>query len=167
MKEIILRNLPLLIITFFLTVNFSCSTGKYLKSEAVSEIDMRGSFTLFLYSEYEEIKIAILDIEGDEYTIKMAGSPHNYVAVRGVDAETAVKSAVGHIYSQRNRWNKILAPDGRVIGYDFRARYNIFRYGIPDILDVSYRVEDKKVIVSVDIKHSIRKSYYHGITGGN
>ena len=167
MKKVISRNLPSLIITFFLTVSLSCSTGMYLKSEAVSETDMSGPFTLFLYSEYEEIKIAILDIEGDEYTLEMAGSPHNYVAVSGIDADTAVKSAVGHIYSQRNRWNKILAPDGSVIGFDFRARYNIFRFGVPDILDVSYRVEGKKVIVSVDIKHSIRKSYYRRLHGGN
>ena len=167
MKEIIFRNLTLLSITFFLTVSFSCSTGQYLKTEVDGETDISGPFTLFLYSEYEAIKIAILDIEDDQYTIEMSGSPYNYVVTRGVAAETAVKSAVEHISSQRNRWNKILAPDGGVIGYDFRAKYNIFRYGTPDILDVSYRIEDKKVIVSVDIKQSIRNNFYRRIFGGD
>jgi len=166
MKEVIFRNLPSFIIIFFLTVSFSCSTGKYLKTEAVSEKDLNGAFSLFLYSEYEEIKVAILDIEGDEYTIEMSGSPHNYVVARGIAAETAIKSAVEFIYSHRNRWNKILAPDGSVIGYDFRAIHHSTVYGTPDILDVSYRIEDKKVIVSVDIKSTIRKNFYRRIHGG-
>ncbi len=167
MKTIMCRNLPLTILLLFLAVSVSCSTGMYIKSEAVSDADISGSFTLFLYSEYESIKIAILDIEGDDYTIEMSGSPHNYLSSSGVAAEVAVQSAVKFIYSQRNQWSKILAPDGSLIGYDFRAIHQSFTYGIPDILDVSYQIKDKKVVASVDIKHSIRKNYYRNIHGGD
>jgi hypothetical protein len=165
MKDGFFRNLPSLIIITLLTINFSCSTVKYLKTETISETEMTGVFTLFLYSEYQEIEIAILDIEGDQYTIEMSGSQYNYVAARGVTAESAVKSAVGFINSQRTWWSRILAPDGSVIGYDLRARYNTLHYGIPDILDVSYWIEDEKVIVEVDIKQSIRKSFYRRVLG--
>jgi hypothetical protein len=167
MKESFFRNLSLIIVASLLTVSFSCSTVKHLKTERVNETDISGPFTLFLYSEYEEMKVAILDIEGDQYTFEMSGSPYNYDVFKGIGAEAAIKSAVEFISSQRNHWTNIVAPDGSVIGYDFRAIYNRFQYGIPDILEVEYRIEDKKVIASIDFKHTIKKGIYRRILGGD
>ena len=165
MKKGIFRNLPLIIVTLFLTFSISCSTIQHLKTERVNETDINGLFTLFLYSEYEVMNLAILDIEGDQYTFEMSSSPHNYDVFKGMEAEAAIKSAVEFISSQRNHWTKIIAPDGSVIGYDFRAIFNSFKYGTSDILDAEYHIEDKKVIASIDFKFTIRKSMYRRIHG--
>lgn len=167
MKKGVFRNLLLFIATLLLTFSFSCSTIQHLKTERVNETDINGLFTLFLYSEYEEMHVAILDIEGDQYTFEMSGSPYNYDVFSGMEAETAVESAVKFISSQRNHWTKIIGPDGSVIGYDFRAIYNSFRYGVRDILEVTYRIEDTKVIASIDFKHTIKKRIYRRILGGD
>jgi len=161
------RYIVLITASFLLMLSVSCSMGKYLKTETVNEVELGGSYTLFLYRDWLDQKIAILDIEGDGYTFMMTGSLFNYVSQKGVAAEDTLNSAVEFIYSQRNQWKRILDDNGNIIGYDFRPLYHATRYGTPDILDVAYRVENDKVIVTVDIKQSIRKRYYQDVFGAD
>ena len=154
------------ILILFLTVGFSCTTGKYLKTETTGTADVSGEITLFLYRDVYRLEAAILDIEGDDYTFEMTGSGHNYTVEKSVPAELAVKKAVGLMRSQRNRLKKILDDNGHTIGYQFSPVYGIFRYGSTDILDVDYRIEDKKVSVTVDVKNTIRDRYYRDIFRG-
>jgi hypothetical protein len=155
------------ILILFLTVSFSCTTGKYLKTETAGTADISGEITLFLYKDVYLIEAAVLDIEGDDYTFEMTGSGHNYTVEKSVPAELAVKKAFGSISSQRGRLRKILADNGNKIGYEVRPVYGIFRYGSSDILDVDYRIEDKKVSVTVDVKSTFRDRYYRDIFRGN
>lgn len=159
------RHMLLITISFLLMLSISCSLGKFMKTETVSEVDISGFYTLFLYNDWMDKKIAILDIEGDGYTFVMSGSRYNYVSQKGVSAEDALKSAVGFIYSQRNQWKIIQDDNGNIIGYDLRPLYHTTRYGASDILDVAYRAENDKVIVSVYIKQSIQRLYYRDIFG--
>ncbi len=154
------------ILILFLTVSFSCTTGKYLKTETAGTADVSGEITLFLYKDVYLIEAAFLDIEGDDYTFEMTGSGHNYAVEKSVPAELAVKKAFGFISSQRGRLRKILADNGNTIGYEVSPVYGIFRYGSSDILDIDYRIEDKKVSVSVDIKGTFRDRYYRDIFRG-
>jgi hypothetical protein len=141
--------------------------GKYLKTETVRTADISGEFTLFLYGDGHLLEAAILDIEGDDYTFEMTGSGHNYTVEKSIPAELAVKKAIGFINGLRNRLRKILDDNGHIIGYQFSTVYNIYRYGSSDILDVDYRIKDKKVLVTIDIKNTIRKRYYMDLFGGN
>jgi len=154
------------ILIVFLTVSFSFAMGKYLKTETVRTADIRGEFTLFLYRDVYRLEAAVLDIEGDDYTFEMTGSGHNYTVEKSVPAELAVKKAVGLIRSQRNRLKKILDDNGHTIGYQFSPVYGIFRYGTSDILDIDYRIEDKKVSVTVDVKSTFRDRYFRDIFRG-
>jgi hypothetical protein len=163
----IYRYIAPIMLILLLTVSFSFAMGNYLKTEMAGTDDISGEFTLFLYRGVDLIEAAVFDIEGDEYTFEMTGSRHNYAVEKSVPAELAVKKANGFIRSQRSRFRKILADNGHTIGYEVSPVYGIFRYGSSEILDVDYRIEDKKVSVTVDIKNAVRERYYRDIFRGN
>ena len=161
------RYIAPIILILLLTVSSSFAMGKYLNTETVGEADISGEFTLFLYSSGDPIRAAILDIEGDDYTFEMSGSRHNYTVEKSISAEQAMKKAIAFTSSQRYRMRKILDDDGHVTGYELRPLYNIFRYGTSDVLDVDYRITDKKVAVTVDIKSSLRERYERELFRGD
>jgi hypothetical protein len=155
-----------LVIILLLVAALSCSPGQYLKTDIIASGDISGSFTLILYGGAGPKKVAVFDIEGDDYAFEMYGSKHNYFVEKGIPAERALKEAVRFIHSQRNRTNKIIDDKGNIIGYELRPLYNSLRYGSQDILDVAYRVTDNKVLVTVEIKSSIQHNYYRELLGG-
>jgi hypothetical protein len=156
---------PLIIISL-LVAALSCAPGQYLRTEINTSGDISGNFTLILYGGAGPKKVAVFDIEGDYYAFEMYGSKHNYVVEKGMPAEMALKEAVRFIHGQRNRMSKIIDDKGNIIGYELRPFYNTLRYGSQDILDVAYRVTDNKVLVTVEIKDSIRHNYNRDFFGG-
>ena len=154
------------ILTLLLTVSLSFAMGQYLKTEKIPAIDVSGSVTLFLYSTGDLRRTAILDIEGDDYTIEISESAHNYTVIKSLAAEQAVKEAAAFLSSSRYRMIKILSDEGQVIAYELRPLYSVFRYGSSDILDVDYRLIEETVTVTVEVKSNIKKRYYRDLFGG-
>ena len=139
--------------------------GTYLKTEQVRGDDITGSFTLFFYGVGDPKQAVLFDSESDEYTFEIKDSVHTFSVARGITGEQAVKEARAFINSQRTSLRKVLHA-GKVIGYEMRPVYQTLRYGAPDILDIDYRLEGKKVFVTINVKSSIRERYNQELFGG-
>ena len=71
-----IRNLfeILIIAIVLITVITSCTTGKYLKTESAKGTEIIGTYSVLFYANRNPIEpktIAILDIEGDDYTFEI------------------------------------------------------------------------------------------------
>ena len=139
--------------------------GEYLKTDTVHADEIQGVFTLTLFGGNDPKQAVFLDIEDDEYSFVINDSSHNFTITKGVSAEQALQEAVNFLDSQNHRISRILHQK-KTIGYEIRPIYQTVQFGHPDILDIRYRAEDKKVHISVDIRRSIRKRYEMEMYGG-
>lgn len=133
-----------------------CAPVPYLKTEGASLSEPSGNYTLILFGgryAADLQNVAILDKEGDPYTFEMYAPAFDYKIRHGVSAKEAIQDAERFVrfhYAVRNsQWAKILGPDGGVIGYEVRPLYGRLETGYPDILDITYVMSDKKVIVRI------------------
>ena len=152
-------------VIFLVIVNKMYSKGTYLKTETARADEIQGVFTITLYGRHDPKQAVFLDIEDDEYTFVINDSSHNFKVAKGVSAEMALQEAVDFIDSQNHRIKSILYQK-KIIGYEIRPIYQTFQFGQPDILDIQYRAEDKKVNVSIDVKSSARSTYDREKFGG-
>jgi hypothetical protein len=146
-------------------VNNMYSKGTYLKTETAHADEIQGVFTITLYGGNDPKQAVFLDIEDDEYTFVINDSSHNFKVAKGVSAEQALQEAVDFIDSQNHRIKRILFQ-AKTIGYEIRPIYQTLQFGRPDILDIQYRAEAKKVNVSIDVKISVKSTYDREKFGG-
>lgn len=142
-----------------------CATGQYLKTEEASSSAPSGTYTLFLHGgryAADLQNVAILDKEGDPYTFEIYAPKFDYKISRGVPARQAAEEAEKFVrlhYAVRNsQWEKILGPEGSVIGYEVRPLYQPLETGYPDILDITYVIRQNKVTVRISFKPDIERS---------
>lgn len=150
-------------------VLISCATGNYLRTEGIKDTDIQGTFSLILYgSRYlNDIEtIAILDTEGDGYSFEPYAPEFDYKIKQGVSAKEAFKEAErfvswhgSFLYSQTS---KILDHKGNIIGYEIRPLYQPIAFGVSDVIDVDYKIEDSRVIIRIRLKPQIEKMLFDG-----
>jgi len=142
----------------------SCASATYLKTEEAKSIDVTATYTLFLYGQRysnDVENLAVLDKEGDAYTFAIYAPGYDYRVERQVPGKDALADAERFIragYAARSvRPSEILDASGHLLGYELRPLYSPADYGYPDILDVSYLVEDGKVTVRIGLKQEIQR----------
>ncbi|BCB97272.1 hypothetical protein JZK55_21940 [Dissulfurispira thermophila] len=147
----------------------SCAAGNYLKTEGVRDTDIKGSFTLILYgSKYSnDIEtIAILDIEGDDYSFEPYAPEFDYKIKKGVPADEALEETERfiswHSLFLYYQISKILDYKDNIIGYEIRPLYQPLAFGTSDVLDVDYRIKNNKVIVRIKLKPEIERMLFDG-----
>jgi hypothetical protein len=140
------------------------SGNKHLKTEAASPAEVQGIFTLLLYgssSPTDLANIAILDKEGDPYSLEIYAPDSSYTAQTGLNAAQALKEAEQfvrrNIQFERSRLHRILSPAGAGIGYELRPLYSVTTFGRDDILDVRYSIKDRKVLVRIELEPDIER----------
>ncbi|WP_333653778.1 hypothetical protein [Dissulfurispira sp.] len=150
-------------------VLFSCATGNYLKTEGAKDADIKGSFTLILYGSrhLNDIEtIAILDIEGDSYSFEPYAPEFDYKIKKDIPAKEALEEAERfvswHSSFYRTQLSRILDEKGNVIGYELRPLYRPLAFGVSDVLDVDYRIEDGRVVVRIRLKPQIERMLFDG-----
>lgn len=144
----------------------SWSMGNYPRIEKGSRDDLTGTYTVIYYGGTylnDPVSVAILDVEGDEYTLEPFDSGYNYVIMNKVSAETALKESksfvANHSDFYKSSLKRISDDAGHIIGYEVKPLYHITRFGRHDILDVNYWVRDKAVSFTVDIKRNVRRKF--------
>ncbi len=140
--------------------------GEYLKTETVEADEIQGGFTLILFGGNDPKQAVFLDREDDEYTFVMSESSHNFTVTKGVSAGQSLQEAVDFLDSENHRISRIVHKK-KTLGYEVRPIYQTVRFGHSDILDIRYRVEDKKVRISVEVKRAVRKTYERDLYGGD
>lgn len=163
----------LIIAIVLVTVSASCTTGKYLKTESAKGTEIIGTYSVLFYANRNPLElktIAILDIEGDDYTFEINAPEKNYTISSGVPAMAALKDAIQFVESLKYHINKILDDNGIIIGYDVRPLKNIsynLGYDPSDILTVNYEIKDMKVIVNIDLKSHFKEHLRRDLFGGD
>jgi hypothetical protein len=142
-----------------------CATGgQHLKTEESSPSGLSGTYTLILHGgryAADMQNVAILDKEGDPYAFEVYAPAFDYKMRRGVPAEQAAEESEKFVrfhYAARNsQWKVIRGPEGGVIGYEVRPLYEPLETGYPDILEITYVINEKKVIARVSFKPEIER----------
>ena len=123
---------------------------------------MTGTYTLLLYGcRYPDDveNVALLDKEGDPYTIEIYAPDFRYKMKTGLPAEEALKQAAQFVkcsvHYQQTRFSKILDATGNIVGYEARALYSPIRFGMYDVLDVQYVVRDNKIVVYIRLDSTV------------
>ncbi len=150
------------------SMTLSCATYKSLKTERTGERDLSGTFSVIYYGytyANDPKAIAVLDIEGDEFTFQPYASDFEFEIRSGVPSEKALPYAhsfVGrHSYFFNSQVRKIFAESGQVIGYEVRPLFHVAAFGQNDILDVDYWTEEETVYVSMDMKEHVKKRFFY------
>jgi hypothetical protein len=125
----------------------------------VKEADIRDPVTLFLYDEFDYGGVAIIDVEGDDYTFEILASRYNYSVKKNVTADQAMDEAAQFIATWSKEMRIILDDSGTIIGYEIRPLFQISRFGRADIFNTTYRPAGNTIIVTVDLKRNVRKMY--------
>lgn len=147
-----------------LAVIFALSWGSRLKTEVADPAEVRGKFTLLLYgSGFSDnlVNVAIFDKEGDPYSFEIYAPEFSFSTRTGLDGEQALQEAEKfvrrHIRSEGSRLRRVLGPAGSVVGFELRPLYAVSAFGTDDILDVTYSIRERKIVVRVELDPAIER----------
>jgi hypothetical protein len=141
-----------------------CITGTRLDIRSAVPSDLHGTYTLILYgcrypSDLENL--AILYPEGGPITFEMYSLKTAYRVKKGLPEDQALKEAEQFLTCSIDYWktqlSKIAERDGAIAGYELRPLYAPYKYGVMDVLDVSYWLRDSKVTVYIKLDPYIEK----------
>jgi hypothetical protein len=145
------------------SVTIAYAMGQYPGVVREEQPKLTGTFTVIFYGgtySNDPVTVAILDVEGDDYTIEPYTSEYNYQIKKDVPAEQALKESElfvsRHSDFYKSQIKRITDEKGRIIGYEVRPLYHTWRFGRRDILNVRYWIKDRTVFVTVDMKRAIR-----------
>jgi hypothetical protein len=134
---------------------YSCS-GRYLRTESVSEGEITGVYTLILYggnSPNDLNTFAILAKEGTPYSFDVFAPDFDYRTIKGVHAKEALEEAEKFVSFHPDFWkielSKLVCDKGLTIGYEVRPLYNLIVHNGSAVPDVYYKKTDGKVIVYI------------------
>lgn len=141
----------------------SCAIRPRLKVESVSAIDVKDRYSLILYgcTHFNDLRtLAILDREGDRYTIAPYAPDFDYRVIRNLSAREALKKA--GIFAggcspdfMQSRLSMIVTKGGDVAGYELMPLYWSYAYPGSDVLDTYYFVKNDKIIAVIRLKHEV------------
>lgn len=160
------HSLKMVLFLVLLPVMFvtSCSGGKYLRTEPYTAESIDGLFDITFYynQDYDGLKqVVILDVVDDDFEI-VVNEPEYYVqTVKDVTGDDAVVNAIKFVQDHPNYINykiiKIVGQGGDTIGYEVRPLYAPAMYGIGDVMDSSYTMEDDGTIrATISLKDQIK-----------
>jgi hypothetical protein len=154
-----------LLASIFFGVSHASAQSGNLRAEEVKEGDVKGVFTLILYGarDINDIEtLALLDKEGDQYTLEPYAPAFDYKIKKGLSDKAALSEAykfIGyHNAFLSHRLSKIIDDKGNTIGYEVRPLYLPFVFGRSDVLEVDYSLTGEKVKVIIKIIPSIERA---------
>jgi hypothetical protein len=158
-------NILFLLVLILFSVNHAFALSEHLRTEEVKEDNVKGVFTLILYGarDINDIEtLAILDLEGDQYTLEPYAPDFDYKVKKGLSEKTALNEAykfIGyHNAFLRPQLSKIIDDKGNTIGYEVMPLYIPFVFGRSNVLEVDYWLRDGKVKVTIRIIPSIERA---------
>ena len=146
-------------------VSHAFAQSEILRTEEAREADVKGVFTLILYGarDINDVEaLAILDLEGDQYTVEPYAPAFDYKVEKGLSEKTALNKAYKFISYHnaflRPQLSRIIDAKGKTIGYEVRPLYMPFVFGRSDVLEVDYSLKGEKVKVTIKIIPSVEKA---------
>lgn len=127
---------------------------------------MSGSYTLILYGARhgEDLEtVAFLDYEGDDIAFEPFAREDDYTIKKHLGEEEVLTEAVKFISWYPSflsaRLSRIIDEQERMLGYELRPLYmRTSTYGYSDVLNVNYRLQDKKVVIRISLKRDVESA---------
>ena len=124
---------------------------------------MTGNYSIVLFGArhgFDLETIAFLDYEGDDVTFEPFSPEYDYKIKKHVGEEQALTEALRFIswYPSylKARLSRITDMQDRILGYEVRPLYlPTTSFGQYDVLNVHYMLQDKKVVVRIQLKPSV------------
>jgi hypothetical protein len=170
MKGYITRLTAFCLLAAFLITCSSCAIRPRLKVEGAAGADVKGSYSLILYgcTYFSDLRtMAILDREGDRYTVEPYAPDFDYRVIKDLPAREALEGAENFVGGcnpdfMRSQLNMILTKDGAVAGYEVMPLYHAYAYPGSAVLDTYYFLDKHKIIAVIKLKHRVEM-----MTGGD
>lgn len=150
----------LFIAAAFLLFGFASTAtakGVTIEDAKISELQ-GGTYSVFGYgcnASEDTPAIAILKREGTPYDFTMDAPVAEYRVSSGLAVGDAVRLAEKFVQcnpeAQDVEFNRIVAPDGTVLGYEMTPIYSPLRYGSAGLIGTSYRIEENMVFADVEV----------------
>ena len=163
------------LISFHLSTFDAYGGVKPLKTELANAAEIKGVFSVILYggAHADDLEtVALLDNEGDKFTLEPFAPDFDYVIKKGLTAEEALKAAEKFVSFHPSFWRtqliKVIDPEGNAIGFELKPLYLPFIYGTSDVLDIYYwPKKDGKIKVTITLIPSLKSLKFHpGGDGG-
>jgi hypothetical protein len=158
-----------LVIVSLMAPSSSSGMGKSLKTQDLKAEVIRGTFTVILYGgrfSNDIETVAILDLEGDQYTFEPYAPEFDYRIKKGLSAEEALHVATSFVSGHHDVWttivSRILDYNGTTIGYEVRPIYHPLAFGLSDVLDIDYSIKGTKVRVMIRLKPPLERQLFDG-----
>lgn len=157
----------------FAGIPSSFAFDKPLKTIEASPAEIMGTFSLILYGGRfsDDVEtIAILDLEGDGYTLEPFAPDFDFRIKKGVSAKEALEQAQKFVSFHHAFWrsqlSRITDNNGNTIGYEIRPLYMPFYFGVSDIFDVYYWLkENGRVKVTIKLIPFVERLRFPGGDG--
>ena len=157
----------------FAGIPSSFAFDKPLKTIEASPAEITGTFSLILYGGRfsDDVEtIAILDLEGDGYTLEPFAPDFDFRVKKGVSAKEALEQAQKFVSFHHAFWrsqpSRIMDNNGNAIGYEIRPLYQPFYFGASDIFEVYYWLkENGKVKVTIKLIPFVERLRFPGGDG--
>jgi len=166
MKMIKLTIRWVLLIAFTTLVLQACVAGKRLETRPADPADPKGTCTLLLYGCHyadDNKNLALLVDEGSRYPLEIYDIPTSYKVIPGVPAPKALSEAEDFVrcsfrHVSRTELHRIVDDMGGTIGYEVRPIYAPWEFGWPDILLVSYLLQNGIVRTYISLDPDVERA---------
>lgn len=145
----------------FLTVGSSCAIRPALKVEGAARPPVKGMYSLILYgcTHFDDLRtLAILDRQGDRYTIEPYAPDFDYRVIKDLPARQALDRAEEFIGScspdfMHSQLSMIMTKDGEIAGYEVMPLYWSYAYPGSVVLDTHYFLDKNRIMAFIKLKH--------------
>jgi hypothetical protein len=132
----------------------ACAVTAYtLKTEEGGLTATSGTYTLVRYgmsNPEDYANFVIISPEQGKYSFDIYKPDFEYRVEKGLTAKQAMESALEFVSRSpefsRAQANKIIGPDGNVIGYEVKALYKRTLFGMEDVTYLTYVLRDNNVV---------------------
>jgi hypothetical protein len=157
----------------------TCSANffsKPLKTASADSSEVKGTFTVILLggAHTDDLEtVAFLDKEGDQYILEPFAPDFDYKVIKGLSPEEALRETEKFVRFHPSFWkillNKIIGPEGTIIGFEMKPLYIPFIYGTSDALDIYYwPKKDGRIKVTIRLIPMLETLKFHpGGDGGS
>lgn len=142
----------------------SCAIRPRLKVEGTAATGLKGTYSVILYgcTHFDDLKtLAILDREGDRYTIEPYAPAFDYRVIKNLPARKALKRAEIFVAGcspefMHSQISMIKKENGEIAGYEVMPLYWSYAYPGSHVLDTYYFADKNRIIAVIKLKHWVQ-----------
>lgn len=164
MRPLTTKPVALYLLAALLITASSCAIRPRLKVQSAAGTNVQGRYSLILYgcTHFDDLRtLAILDREGDPYTIEPYAPSFDYRVIRNLPAREALKRAESFASAcspdfMRSQLSTIVTKGGKVAGYEVMPLYWSYVYPGSSVLNTYYFLDKDKIIAVIRLKHWVQ-----------